>query len=61
MEPTVPSAAAYRQDVERDITVASKDQMTGVRGGYLVAAELTRCGFIVSPTSRSAFGRERVA
>ena len=36
----------------------SKQQMTGMRGVYLTAAELTREGFIVSPTSRSAFGAD---
>ena len=38
--------------------MASKGQMTGMRGVYLVAAELTRLGFIVSPTSRSAIGAD---
>lgn len=33
-------------------------QMTGMMGVYLTAAELTRLGFIVSPTSRSAFGAD---
>jgi len=33
-------------------------QMTGVLGVYLTAAELTKLGFIVSPTSRSAFGAD---
>jgi hypothetical protein len=32
--------------------------MTGMRGVYLVAAELSRLGFIVSPTSRSAAGAD---
>ena len=36
----------------------SKGQMTGMRGVYLVAAELSRLGFIVSPTSRSAAGAD---
>ena len=36
--------------------MASKGQMTGMRGVYLVAAELSRLGFIASPTSRSAAG-----
>lgn len=31
-------------------------QITGMRGVYLVAAELSRLGFIVSPTSRGARG-----
>ena len=34
--------------------MASKHQSTGMIGVYLVAAELSRRGFIVSPTSRSA-------
>jgi len=38
--------------------MASKGQMTGMRGVYLVAAELSRLGFIVSPTSRSANGAD---
>lgn len=38
--------------------MAAKGQMTGMRGVYLVAAELTRLGFIVSPTSRSAAGAD---
>ena len=38
--------------------MASKAQMTGMRGVYLVAAELTKRGFIVSPTSRSAAGAD---
>lgn len=32
--------------------------MTGMRGVYLVAAELTRLGWIVSPTSRNAAGAD---
>ena len=38
--------------------MTSKAQMTGMRGVYLVAAELSRLGFIVSPTSRSAIGAD---
>ena len=33
-------------------------QLTGMRGVYLVAAELSRLGFITSPTSRSAIGAD---
>ncbi len=33
-------------------------QMTGMLGVYLTAAELTKLGFIVSLTSRSAFGAD---
>jgi hypothetical protein len=36
--------------------MASKGQISGMRGVYLVAAELARLGFVVSPTSRSAKG-----
>lgn len=36
----------------------TKGQMTGMRGVYLVAAELCRMGFIASPTSRSAGGAD---
>ena len=36
----------------------SKGQFTGMRGVYLVAAELSRHGFIASPTSRSARGAD---
>ncbi len=36
----------------------TKPQMTGMQGVYLVAAELTKRGLIVSPTSRSAFGAD---
>lgn len=32
--------------------------MTGMRGVYLVAAELAKLGYIVSPTSRSAIGAD---
>ena len=33
-------------------------QQTGMRGVFLVAAEMTANGLIVSPTSRSAFGAD---
>ena len=36
-------------------------QLTGMRGVYLVAAELSRLGFIASPTSRSAVGSDILA
>lgn len=36
----------------------SKHQQTGMRGVYLVAAELAARGLIVSPTSRSALGAD---
>jgi hypothetical protein len=38
--------------------MASKGQRTGMRAVYQVAAELVAHGFIVSPTSRSAFGAD---
>jgi hypothetical protein len=38
--------------------MASKNQLTGMRGVYLVAAELSKYGFIASPTSRSARGAD---
>ena len=36
--------------------MVSKNQLTGMQGVYLVAAELSRHGLIASPTSRSARG-----
>ncbi len=33
-------------------------QATGMQGVYLVAAELTKQGLVVAPTSRSAFGAD---
>jgi hypothetical protein len=39
----------------------SKSQLSGMRGVYLVAAELSRLGFIASPTSRSARGADILA
>ena len=38
------------------MTISS--QHTGMRGVYLVAAELAGRGFVASPTSRSAFGAD---
>lgn len=38
--------------------MAANGHFTGMRGVYLVAAELTRLGFIASPTSRSAIGAD---
>ena len=38
--------------------MSSKGQFTGMRGVYLVAAELSRLGLITSPTSRSAIGAD---
>jgi len=39
----------------------SNKQITGMRGVYLVAAELSKHGFIASPTSRSARGADILA
>jgi hypothetical protein len=39
----------------------SKNQLTGMRGVYLVAAELSNQGFVASPTSRSARGADILA
>ena len=36
--------------------MASKGQLTGMTGVYYVAAELSKLGFIVTPTSRNAQG-----
>ena len=38
--------------------MATKQQLTGMQGVYFVAAELSKRGFIVSPTSRGAFGAD---
>ena len=38
--------------------MATKHQLTGMTGVYLVAAELSKRGFIASPTSRSAQGAD---
>jgi hypothetical protein len=38
--------------------MAGKNQLSGMTGVYLVAAELSRRGFIASPTSRSAQGAD---
>jgi hypothetical protein len=38
--------------------MASKAMMTGMQGVFLVAAELSRRGFIVSTTSRNALGAD---
>ena len=38
--------------------MATKQQLTGMQGVYLVAAELSKRGFIVSPTSRGAAGAD---
>jgi len=38
--------------------MASKHQLTGMTGVYLVAAELSKRGFIASQTSRSAQGAD---
>jgi len=38
--------------------MAIKGMISGMRAVYLVAAELARWGFVVSPTSRSASGAD---
>jgi len=38
--------------------MSQRKQLTGMRGVYLVAAELSRLGFIASPTSRSSRGAD---
>jgi hypothetical protein len=38
--------------------VSNKNHLTGMQGVFLTAAELSRRGFIVSPTSRSAKGAD---
>ena len=38
--------------------MASKGQMSGMRGVYLVAAMLSKHNLIASPTSRSAYGAD---
>jgi hypothetical protein len=40
------------------MVMSSKKQLTGMRGVYLVAAEMAGHGFIASPTSRSARGAD---
>ena len=40
------------------LLMTTKGQLTGMTGVYMVAAELTRRGFIASPTSRSARGAD---
>jgi hypothetical protein len=41
--------------------MATKGQLTGMTGVYLVAAQLSRRGFVVSPTSRSVHGVDLLA
>ena len=38
--------------------MSTNKQLTGMQGVYLVAAEMSRHGFIASPTSRSARGAD---
>lgn len=42
----------------KEFEITQSKQNTGMRGVFLVAAELSRLGYIVSPTSRSAFGAD---
>lgn len=43
------------------MAMAANGQVTGMRGVYLVAAELSRLGLLASPTSRSAKGADILA
>lgn len=47
-----------RSFTKDDGVMAIPTQLTGMTGVYLTAAELSRRGFIVSPTSRSAKGAD---
>src|SRR5439155_25614959 len=47
--------------VRETVPVTIGKQLTGMRGVYLVAPELSRRGFIASPTSRSAIGADILA
>jgi hypothetical protein len=40
--------------------MATSQQITGMQGVHLAAAELSKRGFIVSPTSRGAFGADLI-
>src|SRR5215472_16136479 len=42
----------------QDTVMSQTKQITGMRGVYLVAAEMSRHGFIATPTSRSARGAD---
>jgi hypothetical protein len=44
--------------LSRTLAMASASQQTGMRGVFLVAAELSAHGLIVSPTSRGAAGAD---
>jgi hypothetical protein len=50
--------AIHDEPGRRNRTVRERGHITGMLGVYLTAAELTKLGFIVSPTSRSAFGAD---
>jgi len=41
--------------------MATNGQLTGMRGVFLVASEMTKCGLIVSTTSRNAIGADILA
>lgn len=47
-----------RAALEWEINVASRSQLTGMRGVFLVAAELSARGLIVTTTSRNAMGAD---
>jgi hypothetical protein len=51
-----PTLAHYRSDTLRTNMILKSQ--TGMQGVYQVAAEMTHLGFIVSVTSRSAFGAD---
>lgn len=51
----VNSVAAAKASVTK---TRANGQLTGMRGVFLVAAQLSKLGFIVSPTSRSAAGAD---
>ena len=52
------SSITFNRDGERCRIVAKKAIITGMIGVYLTAAELSKRGFIVSPTSRGAEGAD---
>jgi hypothetical protein len=45
-------------EIGKGDNMATKQQLSGMQGVYLVAAELSRQGYIVSPTSRGAAGAD---
>src|SRR5262245_16017444 len=58
-QPSSPPARwRTRESGSLGVIMSAAKQLTGMRGVYLVAAELSRLGFIASPTSRSAIGAD---